>query len=48
MSNFEGYDLLPTKKMKLQRLKMTKLDELKSIYPGALAWHFGDSPELAD
>lgn len=27
---------------------MTKLDELKSIYPGALAWHFGDSPALAD
>lgn len=27
---------------------MTKLDELKSIYPGALAWHFGDSTELAD
>ncbi|MGG7521811.1 ASCH domain-containing protein [Enterobacter asburiae] len=27
---------------------MTKLEELKSIYPGALVWHFGDSPELAD
>jgi len=27
---------------------MTKLEEVKSIYPGALVWHFGDSPELAD
>lgn len=27
---------------------MAKLEELKSIYPGALAWHFGDSLELAD
>jgi len=27
---------------------MTKLEQLKSIYSGALAWHFGDSPELAD
>ncbi len=27
---------------------MTKLEELKSIYPGALVWHFGDSPKLAD
>lgn len=27
---------------------MTKLEELKSIYPGSLVWHFGDSPELAD
>ncbi len=27
---------------------MAKLEELKSIYPGALAWQFGDSPELAD
>ncbi len=27
---------------------MTKLEELKNIYPGALVWHFGDSPKLAD
>ena len=27
---------------------MTKLEELKKIYPGALAWQFRDSPELAD
>lgn len=27
---------------------MTKLEELKNSYPGALAWQFGDSPELAD
>ena len=27
---------------------MAKLEELKNIYPGALAWKFGDSPELAD
>lgn len=27
---------------------MTKLEEVKSIYPGALVWHFGDSPELAN
>lgn len=27
---------------------MTKLEALKSTYPGALAWQFGDSPELAD
>jgi len=27
---------------------MTKLEELKSIYPGALVWRFGDSPKLAD
>ncbi|MCS5452387.1 ASCH domain-containing protein [Enterobacter huaxiensis] len=27
---------------------MTKLEELKSIYPSALVWRFGDSPELAD
>ncbi|WP_193138541.1 ASCH domain-containing protein [Klebsiella aerogenes] len=27
---------------------MTKLEELKSVYPGALVWYFGDSPELAD
>lgn len=27
---------------------MTKLEALKSIYPGAFAWQFGDSPELAD
>ena len=27
---------------------MTKLEELKSIYPGTLVWHFGDSPKLAD
>lgn len=24
------------------------IDELKSKYPGALAWSFGDSPEMAD
>lgn len=29
-------------------MKMTKIEELKITYPGALAWHFGDSPELAD
>ncbi|GKL71668.1 ASCH domain-containing protein (plasmid) [Klebsiella pneumoniae] len=27
---------------------MAKLEELKNSYPGALAWKFGDSPELAD
>ena len=27
---------------------MTKLEALRSTYPGALAWHFGDSSELAD
>ncbi len=27
---------------------MTKLEELKNIYPDALVWQFGDSPELAD
>lgn len=27
---------------------MTTLEELKNTYPGALAWQFGDSPELAD
>ncbi|WP_222890413.1 ASCH domain-containing protein [Enterobacter sp. C2] len=27
---------------------MTKLEELKSIYPSALVWHLGDSPKLAD
>ncbi|HEC8324758.1 TPA: ASCH domain-containing protein [Providencia rettgeri] len=27
---------------------MTKLEELKNSYPGALVWQFGDSPALAD
>lgn len=27
---------------------MSKIDDLKVKYPGAIAWSFGDTPEMAD
>jgi len=27
---------------------VNKIDQLKAKYPGAIAWSFGDSPEMAD